>query len=178
MCLPRFDSDAVFAALLGDASNGCWKLGPAGAVTSSTREYHGETMVLETTHVTGAGTVRVTDFMHAHRSPGPHIVRIVDGISGSVPMEMLLKARFGYGDLPPWTRTIGDACTMTAVGDALALRCNAPLTIEDHDPRSEFTVRAGDRRWFELAWYPSHHGVPQATDPQAALDATLTWWTD
>ena len=133
-------------------------------------------MVLETTHVTASGTVRVTDFMHAVRDPGPHIVRIIDGIDGEVAMEMLLNARFGYGDLPPWTRMIGDALTMTAVGDALALRCNVDLSIEDHDPRSAFSVRAGDRRWFELTWYPSHADPPKATDPQAALDDTLTWW--
>ena len=93
-------------------------------------------MVLETTHVTASGTVRVIDFMHAVRDPGPHIVRIVEGVAGEVAMTMLLNARFGYGDLPPWTRWIGDALTMTAVGDALALRTDVPVTIEDHDPRS------------------------------------------
>lgn len=134
-------------------------------------------MVLDTTHVTASGTVRVTDFMHAVRDPGPHLVRIVEGVAGEVPMEMLLNARFGYGDLPPWTRRIGDALTMTAVGDALALRCDVDLTIEDHDPRSTFTVRAGERRWFELAWYPSHHDVPAATAPHAALEATVRWWS-
>src|SRR5476651_439640 len=71
LCLPRFDSDAVFAALLGDASNGCWRIAPAGDVRSSKREYLGDTMVLETTHVTADGTIRVTDFMHAFRDPGP-----------------------------------------------------------------------------------------------------------
>lgn len=168
----------MFTALLGDASNGCWKLAPADDVRKSTREYHGETMVLETTHVTDAGTVRVTDFMHAHRDPGPHIVRIVDGISGSVPMKMLLNARFGYGDLPPWTRTTGDACTMTAVGDALALRCDVPLTIDDHDPRASFSVRAGQRRSFVLSWYPSHHDLPAAIDANRALETTIKWWSD
>jgi GH15 family glucan-1,4-alpha-glucosidase len=120
----------------------------------------------------------VTDFMQALRDPGPHIVRIVDGISGSVPMEMRLKARFGYGDLPPWTRTIGDACTMTAVGDALALRCDVPLTLDDHDPRASFTVSASERRSFVLSWYPSHHDVPAATDANGSLETTIKWWSD
>ena len=167
----------MFAALLGDASNGTWRIAPAGEVRSSTRQYRGETMVLETTHVTTSGTIRVTDFMHAHRDPGPHLVRIVDGIDGDVAVEMLLNCRFGYGDLPPWTRRIGDACTMIAVGDALALRCDVPLTIEDHDPRASFSVKAGERRVFELAWYPSHHDVPDALDPSAALEKTVAWWT-
>jgi GH15 family glucan-1,4-alpha-glucosidase len=176
--VPRFDSDAVFAALLGDASNGTWRIAPAGEVRSSTRQYRGETMVLETTHVTASGTIRVTDFMHAYRDPGPHIVRIVDGIDGNVPVEMLLNCRFGYGDLPPWTRQAGKACTMTAVGDAFVLRCDVPLTTDDHDPRAAFSVKAGERRAFELAWYPSHHDPPDALDPDAALEQTATWWTD
>src|ERR1700674_4694405 len=78
LCLPRFDSDAVFTALLGDATNGRWRLSPAAVVPSSVRRYCGETMVLETVHVTETGSVRVTEFMHTHRNPGPHIVRIVD----------------------------------------------------------------------------------------------------
>ena len=168
----------MFAALLGDASNGCWRIAPVGDVRSSTRQYRGETMVLETTHVTATGTIRVTDFMHAFRGPGPHIVRIVDGIDGEVPAEMILNARYGYGDLPPWTRMIGDACTMTAVGDAMALRCDVPITIEEHDPRAAFSVRAGERRSFVLSWYPSHHTVPEALDPNWALEATAKWWGD
>jgi GH15 family glucan-1,4-alpha-glucosidase len=167
----------VFCALLGDASNGTWRIAPVGEVRSSTRCYRDDTMVLETTHVTANGTIRVTDFMHALRDPGPHIVRIVEGMDGAVPVEMVFNARFGYGDLPPWTRQIGDACTMTAVGDALALRCDVPLTIADHDPRASFTVRAGERESFVLSWYPSHHDVPGALDPNDALEKTLAWWT-
>jgi GH15 family glucan-1,4-alpha-glucosidase len=134
-------------------------------------------MVLETTHVTASGTIRVTDFMHAFRDPGPRIVRIIDGIDGAVPVEMFLNARFGYGDLPPWTRMIGAACTMTAVGDALALHSDVPIRIEDHDPRASFSVGAGERRTFVLSWYPSHQTVPEAIDPHAALDATIAWWS-
>lgn len=175
--MPRFDSDAVFTALLGDAADGTWRIGPAGGVRSTTRRYRDDTMVLETTHVTASGTVRVTDFMLAVRNPGPHIVRIVDGVAGEIAMEMLLNARFGYGDLPPWTRWIGDALTMTAVGDALALRCDVPLTIDDHDPRATFAVRAGERRAFVLSWYPSHHDVPAAIDPNTALETTVAKWS-
>lgn len=164
--------------MLGDAANGTWRIAPSDEVRSSTRQYRGDTMVLETTHVTASGTIRVTDFMHAYRDPGPHVVRIVDGIDGDVEVEMRLNARFGYGDLPPWTRQIGDACTMTAVGDALALRCDVPLTIEEHDPRAAFSVRPGQRRSFVLSWYPSHHDAPQAIDASAALEATVKWWSD
>jgi GH15 family glucan-1,4-alpha-glucosidase len=164
--------------LLGDETNGCWKLAPSGAITSSARRYSGQTMVLETTHVTANGSVRVTDFMHAFRDPGPHIMRIVDGLEGDVELEMALTARFGYGDLPPWTRLIGDAWTMTAVGDALALHCDVDIALDGHDPHATFTIRAGERRTFDLAWYPSHKDPPAALDPSVALAATLKWWSD
>jgi len=167
----------VFCALLGDQANGTWRIAPKGAVRSSTRQYRGDTLVLETTHVTADGTIRVTDFMHAFRDPGPHIVRIVEGVEGEVPVEMLLNARYGYGDLPPWTRQIGDALTMTAVGDALALRCNVELTFEDHDAHAAFSLKAGERRSFVLSWYPSHHDVPAAIDPMAAFEKTVEYWT-
>jgi GH15 family glucan-1,4-alpha-glucosidase len=147
-------------------------------VRSSTRQYRGDTLVLETTHVTADGTIRVTDFMHAFRDPGPHIVRIVEGIDGEVPVEMLLNARYGYGDLPPWTRQIGDALTMTAVGDALALRSDVELTFDAHDPRAAFSLKAGERRSFVLSWYPSHHEVPEAIDPMASLEKTVEYWTE
>ena len=135
-------------------------------------------MVLETVHVTGNGSVRVIDFMQSRRDPGPHIVRIVEGLDGEVPMLMRLDARFGYGDMPPWTRWIGDACTMTAVGDALALRSDVELTIDGHDPHAAFTIKAGERTSFVLSWYPSHEDPPLAISPEDALEATLKWWND
>jgi GH15 family glucan-1,4-alpha-glucosidase len=176
LCLPRFDSGAVFAALIGETANGIWRLGPAGDVRSSTRRYRDDTLVLETTHACASGTTRVLDFMPAVRDPRPRLVRIVEGVDGNVDVAMQLRARFDYGDLPPWTRTIGDACTMTAVGDALALHASVPLTFEEHDPCASFTVGAGERQSFVLSWYPSHDDVPAAIDPAAALAATESWW--
>jgi GH15 family glucan-1,4-alpha-glucosidase len=176
LCLPRFDSDALFAALLGDASNGSWQLGPRDGAQRTTRRYLDDTLVLETTHMTATGTMRTLDFMHAQRRPGPHVVRIVEGIAGTVPVTMTLRARFGFGDLPPWTRRIGDAYTMTAVGDALALRSDVELSIDGHDPVAAFALRAGERHAFVLAWYPSHQDVPPALDPRGALDETTDWW--
>ena len=178
LSLPRFDSGAVFAALLGEEANGCWRIAPADEIRSSTRAYRGDTMILETTHVSAGGTIRVTDFLNAVRDPGPRLVRIVEGVSGSVPVEMRLRARFDYGDLPPWTRTIGDACTMTAVGDALALHTDAALTYDGHDPRAAFTLGPGERRSFVLSWYPSHDDVPPARDAAALSAATGAWWTN
>jgi GH15 family glucan-1,4-alpha-glucosidase len=145
-------------------------------VIATARRYLDDTLVLQTDHTTAGGTLRTTDFMPAYRDPGPNLVRIVECTAGSVAVEMELLARYDYGDLPPWTRWIGDACTMTAVGDALALRSDVEVRIDDHDPHATFTLHAGERRSFVLGWYPSHHDVPPALDVTAAYDETIAWW--
>lgn len=102
LCWPRFDSDACFAALLGDARHGCWRLAPAGSGVATRRRYRGETAILETMHEAADGRVRVIDFMPWDQGP-TSLVRIVEGVDGRVPMEMLLRLRFGYGRIEPWT---------------------------------------------------------------------------
>ncbi len=178
LCVPRFDSPAVFASLVGDASNGRWRIAPHDPVVAVARRYRTDTLVLETEHTTAGGTLRTTDFMPALRAPGPSIVRIVECVDGAVDVDVELTARFDYGDLPPWTRWIDGACTMTAVGDALALRSDATIEIVDHDPRASFTLRAGERRSFVLAYYPSHYDVPEAIDAAGACEETVAWWRE
>ena len=96
LCLPRFDSPACFAALLGDRSNGCWKLAPAGPVREVRRHYQGDTLVLETEHRTDDGVVRGIDYMPPRHSD-PDVARVVEGVRGRVPMRMELTIRFDYG---------------------------------------------------------------------------------
>src|SRR3954470_2169231 len=101
LCVPRFDSGAIFAALLGDKENGHWTLAPAGEVRAVRRRYRPETLVLETEFDTDDGTVRVIDFMPP-RGETPDLVRIVEGVRGTVPMAMELRLRFDYGQVVPW----------------------------------------------------------------------------
>src|SRR5919202_6338070 len=96
LCVPRFDSGAIFAALLGNEDNGNWTIAPAGEVTATRRRYRGDTLVLETEFDTAEGTVRLIDFMPP-RGQAPDVVRIVEGVRGRVPMSMVLKLRFDYG---------------------------------------------------------------------------------
>ena len=83
LCLPRFDSGACFAALLGDAENGQWSLAPASEIVEARRRYRGDTLVLETELDTEEGTVRLIDFMPP-RGRAPDVVRIVEGVEGTV----------------------------------------------------------------------------------------------
>jgi len=125
-CVPRFDSAACFAALLGTPEHGRWLLAPSDE-HRATRRYRDGTLILESTFETAGGAVRITDFMPLGRST-PTIVRTVEGLRGEVDMRFELAARFGYGDLAPWTRALEDGYTMVAVGDGLILRADAPST--------------------------------------------------
>ena len=134
LCLPRFDSPACFAALLGDRSNGRWRLAPAGGVREVRRRYQGDTLVLETEWYTEDGVVRVVDCMPPRQSD-PDVARVVEGIRGRVPMRMELTIRFDYGRVVPWVRQVGGHLQAIAGPDALALwtgpaRVPAPAPLE------------------------------------------------
>src|SRR4051812_2796431 len=105
LCLPRFDSGACFAALVGESENGHWTIHPSVEVREVRRQYRGETLILETEFVADHGVVRVTDFMPP-RTAEPNVTRIVEGIRGTVPMQMELIIRFDYGSIIPWVRKI------------------------------------------------------------------------
>src|SRR5215813_5765297 len=109
LCWPRFDSAACFAALLGDANNGRWQIAPAVASTTAAnvrveRRYVHDTLILETEFVTADGSaVVLVDFMPLREGkPSSHLIRLVVGKRGTVPMRTQLVVRFGYGGWIPW----------------------------------------------------------------------------
>jgi len=176
-CVPRIDSGAVFAALLGDPQHGRWCVAPKGDVTAIRRSYVGDSLVLRTEFDTGDGTVKVTDFM----SPGvdrPTIFRIVDGLSGSVTMSLELVVRFDYGSIVPWAQSTGDGLTLVAGNDALRLHSPVPLRPSHMTTTADFIVQAGQRRGFSLAWYSALNDPPAPLDASAALHSTEQYWAD
>ena len=177
MCVPRFDSGAIFAALLGDAENGHWTIQPQGKFRSPGRRYRGDTLVLETELETDSGAVRLIDFMPP-RGRAPDIVRIVEGVHGSVDMRMELALRFDYGSIVPWVRTADDTLIAIAGPDGVTVR--TPIELEGRDLRTyaEFTVQAGDRVPFVLTWFPSHEPLPEPVNAEHALAETVDYWTE
>jgi GH15 family glucan-1,4-alpha-glucosidase len=175
LCLPRFDSPACFAALLGDRSNGCWKLAPAGPVREVRRHYQGDTLVLETEHRTGDGVVRVIDYMPPRHSD-PDVARVVEGVRGRVPMRMELTIRFDYGSIVPWVRHVAGALHAIAGPDSVWLRTPVPVHGENWTTLAEFTVAEGERVPFMLTWHASHRPAPRRIDPVRALGDTEAWW--
>ncbi|WP_446663618.1 glycoside hydrolase family 15 protein [Flexivirga sp. B27] len=177
MCLPRFDSPACFAALLDGPHAGRWILAPAGGGACTRRRYVGQTLVLETEWELESGTVRVIDFMPP-RDHAPDIVRIVEGVSGTVQMHGELTLRFDYGSVRPWVHHDGDQLLAVAGPDAVRLRTPAPTKGHEWSTVSDFTVSAGDRVPFVLTWSPSYRGHPEPVDPERALAGTLSFWQE
>ena len=176
LCFPRFDSGACFAALLGDEDNGRWLLAPVANGKPSRRYLH-DTLVLETTWETEEGSVRVLDFMPP-REETPDLVRIVEGVRGSVRMRSELVIRFDYGHIVPWVRHVDDARIAVAGADALAFRTLVETRGEDMRTISEVTVDEGERIPFVLTWYPSHRDPPAPIDPERALADTESFWRE
>jgi GH15 family glucan-1,4-alpha-glucosidase len=176
-CFPRFDSGACFASLLGTADNGRWLLAPAIDVRATSRRYRHDTLVLETVHETERGTVRVIDFMPP-RGHAPDIVRIVEGLSGSVPMRFELVIRFDHGRIVPWVRRVEDALVAVAGPDALCLWSPVDTHGEDVTTVAGFAVEEGERLGFVLTWFPSHEPMPAPVDAERALGETQGYWLD
>src|SRR5262245_13920611 len=133
LCFPRFDSEALFAALLGDTENGHWTIRPAGEFRHGPRSYRGDSLVLETELETDEGAVRLIDFMPP-REDKPDLVRIVEGVRGRVEMEMELVIRFDYGSIVPWVRTVEG--TLLAVGGPDAVLLRTPVEHQGQDLRT------------------------------------------
>jgi GH15 family glucan-1,4-alpha-glucosidase len=175
LCVPRFDSPAILAALLGAERHGRWLLGPAGGGWATRRRYRGDTLVLETEFESDDGAVRVIDFMPP-RGEAPDVVRIVEGVRGRVPMHMELRLRFDYGDVVPWVyREAGDLVAV-AGPDAVWLRTPVDTFGRDLATHAEFSVAAGDRVSFVLTWRASHLPPPKPIDPLVELGATEGFW--
>jgi GH15 family glucan-1,4-alpha-glucosidase len=177
LCLPRFDSAACFAALLGRPEHGRWLLRPAGVVHRIHRRYRPGTLVLETEYETADGSVAVVDCMSI-RERHPTVVRMVEGRKGHARMQMELVVRFDYGLIVPWVRGLNGMLTVMAGPDAVCLRADVDLRHERQAIIAEFTVSAGQRFWFVLSSYASHESPPPALDSEKAVETTEQWWRD
>jgi GH15 family glucan-1,4-alpha-glucosidase len=182
LCLPRFDSPAVFAGLLGTDQHGFWRIGPSvpeGAKTpnATRRHYRGESLVLESEWDTTTGTVRVIDFMPP-RDGAPQVIRIVEGVSGRVPMRSSLRMRFAYGQVVPWVQQVGDRTVAVAGPDSVWLDTDVGTYGENLTTYSDFTVSPGDRVCFTISWEPSHKPQPSLPDPEGSLTATEDFWRE
>src|SRR5262245_48029054 len=161
LCWPRFDSGAVFAALLGEEANGHWSIAPCDATARTSRRYRGNTLVLETEILTPEGEATLIEFMPLRTRGTSHIVRIVQGRRGRVAMPLVLVVRFDYGSNVPWGNRL-DTSKIKAIGgaDMAVLHTNVDLKADGFSHRATFSVGAGEVATFVLGYGPSFHPLP------------------
>ncbi len=177
LCLPRFDSGAMFASLLGDRGNGSWALHATDLDAKISRRYLPGTVVLETTIETAGGCVEVIDFLPRPEGTSNHeAMRIVRGLRGEVALHTELRIRFNYGEWIPWVGRHDDAIFAVAGPDAVRIRSDVDLKNDNFCTHADFTVRAGEQAFFCVEWYPSHEEPAPARDPDVLLDQSIAEW--
>ena len=189
LCLPRFDSAACFAALVGDPDGATatrrivfpeGEPAPGEGAAAARRlgvRYRGDTLVLETEFTVASGTVRIVDCMPVSGG-NPEVVRVVEGVSGRVDMRMELAIRFGYGEIVPWVRRLDGLTQAIAGPDAIALWTPVHTHGEKMRTVADFTVAEGQRVPFVLSWFPSHAAPPHPLDAAYSIEETTRWWED
>ncbi|PWC08309.1 glycoside hydrolase family 15 protein [Mycetocola zhujimingii] len=180
LCMPRYDSPSMFAALLGTEDHGRWKLAPTAATATSRRRYDGESFTLLTTWTSPDGVAEVTDVMPRadHRAD---LIRRVRGVSGRVEFAQEVRFRFGYATAMPWVRKVrddnGTALLAVAGPDAVVVR-GPELFASDREHANRFTVSPGEIVDITMTWYPSHREPPAPIDVDENLARTHDWWRE
>ncbi|MFF8992514.1 glycoside hydrolase family 15 protein [Streptomyces sp. NPDC014983] len=182
LCLPRFDSHAIFAGLLGTEEHGFWRLGPACADRQNSpaadrRHYDGDSLILCSEWDTLQGTVHVKDFMPP-RDGAPQLIRIVEGVTGRVPMRSALRMRFSYGRVVPWVHKHEGRTVAVAGPDSVWFDTEAETYGKSLTTYADFTVAPGDRIAFTISWEPSHKRPPALPEPEQSLEATENFWRE
>jgi GH15 family glucan-1,4-alpha-glucosidase len=178
LCWPRFDSEACFAALLGSADHGHWRVCPRHSEVRVVRRYRPNTLILETRFETAGGAATLIDFMPL-RGRNSNIVRMVVGERGRVPMRTRLVFRFGYGAIVPWMTRLEDGTYRAVAGpDMVVLRTPVQLRGENLTSVGTFSIAAGETIPFILTYSSSHLPPPALIDPRAALEATEAFWSE
>lgn len=175
MCVPRFDSGACFASLLGNEHNGRWLIAPADRITSVSRRYRPGTLILETDYETQSGSVRVIDFMPV-REEHAEVIRIVQGLDKKLVMKTELVIRFDYGVYEPWIINNDNGILAIAGPDLIRLGTPVALRFEDRKLSAQFTVSRGERIGFLLDYQRSHERLSQVPDAADMLHKTAAFW--
>ncbi|WP_421668294.1 glycoside hydrolase family 15 protein [Pseudomonas sp. ALK-5] len=177
LCLPRFDSGACFAAILGGPEYGRWVIAPREKTTVVSRRYREGTLILETDFETASGAVRLIDCMPLSNERWD-VLRIVVGLRGRVAMSMELIIRFDYGSIVPWVSRREGILFATAGPDTLELHTPVHTRGEQMTTRANFEIGAGERVPFVLNYRPSYAPVQQAIDAESTLVQTERHWQE
>jgi GH15 family glucan-1,4-alpha-glucosidase len=186
LCMPRFDSPALFARIL-DPEAGHWTIAPAAEATVA-RAYADGSLVVETTFSTDTGSVKLSDGMafaegqrgHDLGNDAPHeVLRVVEGIEGEVPLEFELAPRPEYGLVKPLVRVTDYGARTFGGPNQIAVSSPVPLELDGSTLKASFTVSAGETLGFALRWTEVERAAKEPTmapDVKARIaDATDAW---
>ena len=176
LCLPRFDSPACCSALLGTSEHGRWSIAPEDAIQRAEHRYRSDTLILETDLTVDAGTIRLTDFMPI-RAGDPALIRIVTGLSGSVPTLLDAAFRFDYGNMRPWVTKISGGAVMHVGPDKVVLNGTDDFEIRDYSITSRFVVEQNSRHVFVLT-YGTHEPAHDLDNGEILLEKTQNFWRE
>jgi len=186
LCMPRYDSPSVFARIL-DPDAGHWSIRPAGDY-EMTRRYLPATLVVETTFTTASGTVRLVDAMtfsegQRHHDLGydaPHeLLRLVEGVEGTVELELELAPRGEYGLVRPLFRQVEDGGRTFGGPNQIAVSAGVPTEVAESTMRARFAVSAGEQVGFGLHWAAVESPAPMPCPPErvaARIEDTVEGW--
>lgn len=185
-CMPRTDSASCFGRLLDWENGGYWRIFPSGHCEVS-RRYLGRTLILETTLTSAGGEMRMLDFFPmregGRHKPYHQILRILEGVRGSVQVETEIVPCFDYGAIRPWVRRKEDY--FLAMGGQTGLLISGDSCLElngRHRIGGTCTIREGDRRRFSILYHRPEtldDGLakpPTAEEMDRRLEETITWW--
>jgi GH15 family glucan-1,4-alpha-glucosidase len=191
MCLPRFDSDACFAAILDPQRGGHWRIAPASNDFTVEQTYRDESLVLETTFTTSEGRFRLTDCLPIEPggdTPDPRLVhthdvfvRVIECLEGVADVAMEFAPRFDYGGITPWVRSRGGGLEAVGGPSALDLQATVPMKRQGAVVSATFTVEAGQRVRFLARAHPSHRNPPEldvAADCDWLIERTDRFWRE
>jgi len=177
LCLPRFDSGAFFAAILGENRHGFWQIAPTHGVVNTSRRYVKGTLVLETDLITTTGVVRLTDFM-APQTHESDVFRLVECLEGQVELQSQLCVRFDYGSILPWIRRLDRGVRMGAGPERVDCISDLRMEIEENSAISHFTLAAHEQAAFQLTWTRTQDPPPLEKNVKQALADAIQWWRD
>ena len=178
LCFPRFDSPSVFAALVGDANGGYFRIRPAGDFNHG-HSYLPESNVLAANFETDSGSVSLTDFMPVAEDVthcDHEVVRIVRCERGSVEMEMEFQPRLDYARSPTEVSVNGRSVVARLNGDCLSMTSGVPLEATDGGVRARFTLKEGEWTAFLLRWDDDSPPLPEDCDVYGKLGRTQAFW--
>ncbi len=177
LCVPRFDSPAFFAALLGTEQHGFWRIAPVGEVRKVRRAYRPGTMVLETIMELDEGVIKLIDFMPPQTREAD-VFRLIECISGEVAMQSELQVRFDYGSILPWIRKTERGIHAVAGPESVYCFSDQRFELSDETARCHFTIAAGQQAAFQLSWSSTYHPQPLEKHVLQTLENTTAWWTE